>query len=365
MRKVSLRFLTPDMILAKPVYHIDQLMLKVGTGNLDRFIDSLERLGITHLYVTDKLSEDIVVEDAISQETRQHCKDVLFSTMRTLNGQGILETDALAESADEVMEEILRNPSVLVSMNEIGTADDSTFNHSINVAIYSIFMARQLDYPKARMKKLAMGLLLHDVGKTMLDQEILYKKGKFTQEEYEHVKSHTVLGYEALKQTDSLTELSRIVALSHHERLDGSGYPYGLKGDEIHEFARIASIVDIYDALISERCYHKKRSIYDAVKMMKDQAAGRLDPDLLALFIQCLAIYPNGTMVRLSDGTLGIVKCQNSHMPYRPVVRIVRDRLDKLTKPYDIDLSRDLYINIKEASYIEDDNGANLVSVRP
>lgn len=356
MRKVSLNFLTPDMILAKPVYHINHLMLKAGTKDLGRFAYSLSRLGVTHLYVTDKLSEDILIEDVIQQETRQHCKDVLFSTMRMLNGQGVVETDALSESADEVLEEILKNPTVLVSMNEIGTADDSTFNHSVNVAIYAIFVARQLHYPRARIKKLAMGMLLHDVGKTMLNQEILYKKGSFTKEEYEHVKTHTILGYEVLKRTDSLTEISRNIALSHHERLDGSGYPYGLKGDEIHEFVRIASIVDIYDALVSERCYHKKRTIYDTVNMMKEQAAGRLDAELLALFVRCLAIYPNGTMVRLSDGTLGIVKCQNVHMPYRPVVRIVRDRLNKLTKPYDIDLSRDLYISIQEANYMEQES---------
>ncbi len=355
MRKVSLELLTPDMVLAKPVYHINSLLLKVGTSQLDRYIGSLTRLGITHLYVTDRISEDIVIEDTISQETRLRCKEVLYTTMSLLTGQGILDTDMLSESADEILEELLKNPGVLVSMNEIGTSDDSTFNHSINVAIYAILLAKQLDYPMARIKKLAMGMLLHDIGKTMLDQKILYKPGRLTQEEFEHVKKHTILGYEVLKRNESITELSRIIALSHHERLDGSGYPYHIKGDEIHEFVRIASIVDVYDALISERCYHKKLSIYNAVSLLKEEAAGKLDADLLKLFVRCLAIYPNGTMVKLSDGTTGIVKCQNSEFPYRPVVRVVRDRMNKLTPLYDVDLSKDRYMRIQEAKYIDEE----------
>lgn len=354
MRKVALELLTPDMVLAKPVYHINSLLLKVGTGQLDRYVSSLSRLGITHLYVTDSISEDIIVEDTISQETRLHCKQVLFSTMNQLSGQGILQTSMLSESADEILEEILKNPGVLVSMNEIGTSDDSTFNHSINVAIYSLLVAKQLEYPKVRAKKLAMGMLLHDIGKTMVDQRILYKAGRLTKEEYEHIKTHTVLGYDVLRRNDTLTELSRIVALSHHERLDGSGYPNRLKGDELHEFVRIAAIVDIYDALTSERCYHKKKSIYESVAMLKEDAAGRLDADLLAIFIKCLAIYPNGTMVKLSDGTTGIVKCQNPEYPYRPVVRMVRDRMNKPMPLFDVDLSKERHIKIQEAKYIED-----------
>lgn len=348
MRKIALALLTPDMVLAKPVYHLNNILLKEGTGQLDRYISSLSRLGISHLYVTDRLSEDIIVEDTISQETRLRCKQVLFSTMSTLSVQGILETEPLSESADEILDEILKNADVLVSMNEIGTSDDSTFNHSINTAIYSLLVAKQLDYPRARAKKLAMGLLLHDIGKTMVDQKILYKPGKLTQEEYEYIKSHTVLGYDALKQNDSLTEISRIVALSHHERLDGSGYPNHLKGDELHEFVRIAAIVDIYDALTSERCYHRKKSIYEAVELLKEDAAGKLDPELLSLFVKSLAIYPNGTMVTLSDGTTGVVKAQNSDLPYRPVVRVIRDRLGKSTPLYEVDLSRDRGMRIQE-----------------
>lgn len=352
MRKVPLELLTPDMVLARPIYHINSLLLKVGTAQLDRYVSSLSRLGVTHLYVTDRLSEDIIIEDTISQETRLHCKEVLLTTLGRLAGQGVLDISVLSESADEILEEILKNEGILVSMNEIGTSDDSTFNHSINAAIYSIILAKQLNYPKARMKKLAMGMLLHDIGKTLVDQKILYKPGRLTQAEFEHIKLHTVLGYEALKRNESLTEISRIVALSHHERLDGSGYPNHLKGEGLHEFVRISAIADVYDALTAERCYHKKRTIYEAVSLLKEESAGKLDSRLLSMFIKCLAIYPNGTMVKLSDGTTGIVKCQNPDMPYRPVVRVVRDRMDKLTPLRDVDLSKDRYMRIQEATYV-------------
>ena len=354
MRRVALELLTSDMVLARPVYHLNSILLKVGTSHLERFISSLSKLGITHLYVTDRLSEDIVLEDTINQETRLHCKQVLFSTINALSSQGVLKTDLLSESTDEILDEILKNTSVLASMNEIGTSDDSTFNHSINVAIYSLLVAKQLNYPRVRAKKLAMGLLLHDIGKTMVNQKILYKPSRLTKAEYEHVKTHTVLGYEVLKKNDSLTELSRIVALSHHERLDGSGYPNRIKGKEIHEFVRIASIVDIYDALTSERCYHKKRTIYEAVASLKDEAVGKLDAGLVSTFIKCIAIYPNGTMVRLSDGSTGIVKNQNPDLPYRPVVRIISDPLDRPIVAQDIDLAVVREIKIQEAKYMEE-----------
>lgn len=355
MRRIPLSKLTPEMILAKPVYHIDSLMLKTGTRDLGRYVTGLKRLGITHLYVTDKLSEDIVIEDAVSWETRLNCKGVLFSTMNRLSEQGILDTEELSSSADRMMDEILANNEILISMNEIGTSDDSTFDHSINAAIYAMILAKHLGYPRTRTKKLVMGALLHDIGKTLVDQKILYKPGSLTQEEFEHVKLHTVRGYEALKKNDELTEISRLMALSHHERLDGSGYPYGMKADEIHEFVRIAAIVDVYDALISERCYHKKRTVYEAVSVMKQEAVGKMDVSLLTSFVKCLAIYPNGTLVKLSDGTTGIVRHQNEQMPYRPVVRIIQDGEGKAVPVYEVNLAKVQTLKIEEARYVDEE----------
>lgn len=356
MRKVPLSKLTPEMILAKPVYHIESLMLKVGTRDLGRYVTGLTRLGITHLYVTDRLSEDIVIEDAISWETRLNCKGVLFSTINRLSDQGVLDTESLSASADRILDEILANEGILISMNEIGTSDDSTFDHSVNAAIYALILAKRLGYPRARAKKLAMGALLHDVGKTLIDQKILYKPDRLTPEEFEHVKLHTVRGYEALKKNDGLTEISRVMALSHHERLDGSGYPYGLKGEDLHEFVRIASIVDVYDALISERCYHKKRTVYEAVSVMKSEAVGRMDVGLLTSFVRCLAIYPNGTLVKLSDGTTGIVRKQNDQMPYRPVVRVIQDAGGQALSMYEVNLARETELRIEEARYVDEEN---------
>lgn len=351
MRKVPLSLLTSDMVLARPVYHLNSLLLKVGTTGLERYRTSLSRLGVMDLYVEDRLGADIIIEDTVEQGTRLRCKEVLFTTLNRMSSYGVLDLSGLSENADQMLEEILNSPDIAISMNEIGTSDDSTFNHSINVAIYGMLLAKELDYPRARTKKLAMGLLLHDIGKILVNQAILYKKGRLTPEEFDHIKSHTTLGYQVLRKTDSLTELSRIIALSHHERMDGSGYPYHLKQDEIHEFVRISAIVDVYDALISERCYHTKRSTYEAVKLLQNDSAGKLDTDLLSLFIRKLAIYPNGSLVKLSDQTLGIVKQQNISMPYRPVIRIIRDEKGRPTPLYDVDLSRELDKKIIEAEY--------------
>lgn len=349
MRRVPLSMLTPDMILGRPVYHFNNLVLKTGTRNLGRYQKSLERIGITALYIIDEAGEEIEIADTIKEETRIKCRSVLYETFFDLNRQGHLELEPLADSIDGLLEEILENPIVSISLSCIGSSDDSTFTHSVNTTVYSLMLGKELQYSYSMMKKLAMGTILHDVGKTLLDQSILYKKGKLTSEEFQHIKLHPQLGYEILKEDVTLTELSRIIALQHHERLDGSGYPLGLKGDELHEVVRIAAIADVYDAVTSQRCYHKKRSNLEGIQILVGDAYDKLDAKLLEIFVKKIVVYPNGTMVKLSDGTFGVIKKQNPLMPYSPVVQILAQEGEKTIRVGEVDLSQNSKITIIEA----------------
>ena len=180
--------------------------------------------------------------------------------------------------------------------------------------------------------------MLFRSGKTVLDTSILYKPGKLTPLEFDHVKLHTVMGYKILKENPLMTELSRLISLQHHERLDGSGYPYGLEKDEIHIFSKIAAIADMYDALTQERCYRKGMTNYQAYQVLMRDSEDKLDSTLLSKFLQNIAIYPNGSTVNLSDGTRGIVKGQNKRMPFHPIVRVIDDIHGETVKLYDLDL---------------------------
>ena len=147
-----------------------------------------------------------------------------------------------------------------------------------------------------------------------------------------------------------LSDASRLIVLQHHERLDGSGYPAGLKGDEIHPYAQIVAIADVYDALTSERCYRKSLSNYSACKILKeDVQSGKLNSAYLSALLSNIAVYPNGIVVYLSDGTHGIVKAQNPDLLYQPVIRIIDDRdPDGKISVYDLDLATSSDVSIIE-----------------
>lgn len=346
MRRIHLSMINPQMYLAQPIYHCDSLLLNQGTKDLTRYADKLLVLGINYVYVEDKLCEDIVIPGAVSDKTRYKCREVLQGTLVDLKNDGAINEGPLFEVIDELLEEIIKRPDILISLSDIGTNDDSTLVHSVNSTVFSLLLGKRLNYSKSQLKRLAEGSILHDVGKVLLNQKILFKKGRLNAAEFEHIKQHPTLGYAILKKNPVLTELSRVVCLSHHERMDGSGYPFGLQGDQIHEFARIAAIVDIYDALTSERCYHQALSVREAVDVLTQDSSNKLDASLVALFIKNFAIYPNGTMVLLSDGSYAVIKEQNENMPFRPIVRVF-DPWEQVPL-YELDLMKELSITIIE-----------------
>lgn len=347
MRKVDLSMITPDMRLGKSIYHYNQLLLTAGINDISRFSGSLLNLGITSVYVQDAISEDIEILDAVSDSTRLKCKDALQNAIDRFRLQGSFDMCSISEATSTLIDEILSRPDVLVSLNDIGTTDDSTLVHSINTTVFSLIIGQQLKLSPIELKALAEGTILHDIGKTLIDPNVLYKNGRLTPDEFELVKRHTVSGYEILKANPLLTELSRIISLQHHERLDGSGYPYGLNANEIHPFAKIVAIADMYDALTAERCYRKSLTNYQAYEILVKESTIKLDAHLLGQFLKHIAIYPNGSLVNLSDGTRGIIKNQNSGTPLSPNVMVIDTVNNKDVKLYDVDLSNTFNLTIQ------------------
>ncbi len=349
MRLVSLSMLQPEMKLAKAIYYKDCLILREGLDNLQKFSSGLKNLGIDYVYVEDAKSNGIEIPDAISEETRVNCKRILRQTLNDFENKTIIDLTHMSNTINSIIDEILKNPDIQVSLNDISAVDEYTFSHSVSTTVYSLLMANQLGYNRAMMEKLAAGTLLHDMGKILLDQKILNKQGELTPEEYEHIKQHTSLGYEALKKCVNLTELSRIIALQHHERMDGSGYPNAIPAGELHEFARIVAIADVYDALVSDRCYRRKWSSNNAVNYLIEHAETQFDLRLVSVLIKQIAIYPNGSMVRLSNNAIGIVKEQNKNFPLRPIVRVITDEAGNDVEMYEIDMMKALSITIIES----------------
>lgn len=338
MRRVSLDSLTSDMVLAKSIYDNGNLILSAGVRNLSDYVERLLGYEIYSVYVEDAISDGIHIPDALREETRKKCKDILDNCFHVLVNQGGLQDSALDEMVVAIMNDLLENPEVIVSMSDIGTKDDDTLIHSINTAVYAVLTGKHMGYNEHQLKELAKGALFHDLGKILISSEILLKNGKLTNDEFEDMKEHTVLGYETLCDRSNMSETAKIISLQHHERLDGSGYPKGLRGDEIHPFAKIVAIADVYDALTAERCYRRSMSNYSAYSILKKDAGIKFDAKIFEVFMQNIAIYPNGAIVQLSDGTHGIVKQQNKDLKFRPIVRVIDDRDKQNIQLYDLNL---------------------------
>lgn len=338
MRRVALNQLTPDMCLAKPIYQGNRLILPEGTNNLIRYVTNLNNLGIYSLYINDEYSDEIEITDGISDLTRTRCKLALHDVFKSMRQQGIYDSTYINDTISTLLDELLQREDILVSLSDIGTKDDSTLIHSVNSTVLSLLVGKQLHLNNEQLLELAEGSLLHDIGKTLLDSDTLLKSTPLSKEEFEHIRSHPELGYNLLKCNPNMSEISRLIALQHHERLDGTGYPFGLKGDEIHLYSKITAITDMYDALTAERCYRSSMSNFKAYQILIEQSSTKLDEKLLKLFLTNVAIYPNGVMVQLSDGTRGIIKSQNINNPFRPIIRIIDDFHQEDVILYDLNL---------------------------
>jgi HD-GYP domain-containing protein (c-di-GMP phosphodiesterase class II) len=217
----------------------------------------------------------------------------------------------------------------------------------VNVAVLSVMTGISLGYNELKLRDLGVGALLHDLGKVKIDERIYNKPGSLTSEEFDTIKLHTTYGFEMLQSMKSVNILCAHVAFQHHERFDGQGYPRGMKGKEIHDFARIVSLADVYDALTADRPYRRALRPYHAVEYLNSMGGTQFDPDLTKAFVEHIAIYPVGSYVNLNTKQKAIVVSVNKPNKTRPVVRVLTDIDGNPTTPFELDLSTapTLFIN--------------------
>ncbi|OCL25252.1 hypothetical protein U472_12900 [Orenia metallireducens] len=339
MRIVKTENVTSKMKLAKAIYHQENILLNTNCKNLYKYKERLLKLGIRHLYIEDKISEDIEINNLISEETRLKGKIIIKKVFSDISKNQRINIDEINNFIEELTKEILNSQELLANLVDIKSYDSYTFDHSVNVAALSLLIGKSLNYNKEQLIKLGVGSILHDIGKIAIPKNILNKTTKLNDHEFKTIKKHPRLGYENIKEHHEISPISRIVILSHHEKVDGSGYPKGLIGDEIHEFAKIVAITDVFDALTSDRCYRKKWSINKTIDFLIANANSHFDINILNTFIQKTPLYPNGTLVKLSNGAVAVVKEQNKSFPLRPIVKIIKDSLgNRLKEPYILNL---------------------------
>lgn len=239
---------------------------------------------------------------------------------------GSVDTKQARKLVSAMAENIVRSPNAMVWLTHLKNRDEYTAIHCMNVCILGLSFGRYIGLERHEIELLGLGALLHDIGKMYVPNEVLNKPGKLTDAEFEIIKRHPVDGHKLLTSKDDMPHLSLQVVLHHHERTDGSGYPAGLTNDQIHKLVKMASIVDVYDAITSDRCYHDGMSPYEGLKNMYNWTEGNFEPELMQQFIKCLGIYPVGSIVELNGGQIGVVVGINEETKLKPVVLIVMDK---------------------------------------
>ncbi|MDQ7988787.1 MAG: HD-GYP domain-containing protein [Candidatus Dactylopiibacterium sp.] len=249
------------------------------------------------------------------------------------------------EQAEQVVlhitESILRNSGALLGLLTIKNKDDYTFLHCVSVCALLVAFCRSLGLDTETIRQAGLGGLLHDTGKALVPDAVLNKPGKLTDEEFELIKRHPRDGYEILLRSPEIGPIPLDITLHHHERLDGAGYPDRLPPAQIQQLVRMASIVDVYDAITADRCYHRGMPATDALRKLHEWSANHFDPQLVQAFIRCVGIYPVGTLVRLESGRLGVVLEQNEASLLTPRLKILFNaKSGNRVQPYELDLSR-------------------------
>jgi HD-GYP domain-containing protein (c-di-GMP phosphodiesterase class II) len=269
----------------------------------------------------------------VFQASRQRTKTILDEV--ALNGA--INTKEARKTVESCLDSILRNPNAMLWMSKVREANEYTAQHSLNVCILVIAFGRQLGFTKDELFSLGMCGLLHDVGKMRIPEAVLNKPGKLTAKELKQVQSHSIIGRNLLMTSTGIGQ-SVDVAYSHHERIDGKGYPRGLKGNQISEYTKIISLADSFDAMTADRCYSPAMTPSAAVKEIYKHKGTQFDERLALKFIKTIGLYPPGTVVELVNGVLGLVLERSEKYQHLPKVLVLKDKKLQPLKKKLIDL---------------------------
>jgi putative nucleotidyltransferase with HDIG domain len=253
---------------------------------------------------------------------------------------GTLNVIRLKKSVEPVVESMSRNPDACIWLARLKQHDKYAYQHSLSASIWAVALGRQLGLPRHDLRALAIGCMLMDVGKLRVDPKLLTASRSLTEDEADSMRAHVAHGVEIVRESGMMNQDVLDIVAHHHERFDGSGYPQGLAGDEIPAFARIAAIVDTYDAMTSQRSHAAAVSPSHAIKMLYRSRNIEFQSELVEVFIQAVGIYPAGTIVELTTGEVGVVVSEYRTRRLKPKIMMVLDsRKYKLREPRMVDLS--------------------------
>lgn len=336
---IKLEDCIPGMITEQPIVDIDTGVTIVGKGQVltQEIISNLDKFRYDTIKISVNSWEKVwnVPTDTVKKysEATQEIKELLHH----ISSRDEVDVNAFKNTMDLLEDEFKDNYKVLGCVNLVKHADKYVYTHSVNVALLCGLVGKWLNYGEEAQKELKLAGLLHDIGKMKIDMEILNKPGKLTDKEFEMIKNHPLYGYDMIKGSRDISLNIKTGVLMHHERADGSGYPYGLQDDNISDYAKIIAVCDVYDAMISDRPYKKKQTPFKVMEAMFNGEFGKLDQKVLYTFLSHVVNYYIGVYVLLNTGEIGEVVSINPMCIYKPYVR-VKDKFINLYAEPEIEI---------------------------
>ena len=347
--------LTAGMKLAADIqaYHSKihrALLLPKGSIITPKFLQKLNSLNVGGAYIDDGRNYIVDIKKTIDEDRCLEIVSTLKETFVNCQSENQILSKASINNIKEISQglvvTILNEKNLTVEIVDLQAYDDCTYHHSLSVAVMSIAIGAKLGLSKERLALLGTSALLHDIGKLNVPVELITKPARLTNDEFTTVKEHPQLGANHLLQEEFQDEEIYHGVLMHHEKFDGTGYPYHLKGDEIPLFARIISVADVYDALTATRPYRSPMQPQEAMEYIMGNSGTAFDFDIIELFLRAIEPYPVGCCVKLSDGRFAAVTAANSTIPLRPTVQTIGQPAQTLELADDASLSSIVIVGI-------------------
>lgn len=350
---------------AEPIYTRDgHLLLNEGTVVSYEILSKLKKHNINYYQtltdITNANKGDALVDDETMTSSVNVVKSVFDEVMST-DDKGVkssIPEDSIAlvtKVIEALMDILYTSEDLLYTVTDLIKSDDYTYRHSVNVTILSILTAKAMHYSEDEIREIALGALLHDIGKALVKNGLIQKKEKLNKDEEEEIKRHPEMGYNLVKDMDILPDSVKNIIQLHHEKLDGSGYPKGITGLAIPKYVRIVTVCDMYDAMTTNRIYRKKMPIYTALEILMKDAVYKIDADVYRNMSSTICIYPTGQGVLLSDGRVGVVSRYRHAAPTRPIVKVIDfDIADKNVDVTEVDLMYEKSIFIIDTWHVDD-----------
>ncbi len=333
-----------ELLEEKSIEHHSKIVLDASKENgvsfdieaFTRDLHELEKIkgSIYNLGVPNFVNKQMVVNvltgegnipiDVKHEKALNNTKD-MFKRLQTSD---TLDLEAIRENIEDMLPDMIRNDDVLMRLGQLKQMDNDTFEHSLRVSILATMMGKWMSFSDEKLLELNEAALLANIGNMKVPSFILQKEGKLTEDEFEIVKKHCQFGYAILLKTQGMTDSIKYSALQHHERMDGSGYPLRLKSGQIHEFAKIIMVCDIFNAMVSERPYRSKISPFEAAEYILWQSGITLDTKVCYIFLSNISKYFVGKKVQLSNGKFGTIVYVDPNHPTRPTIQVDNKFID-------------------------------------